>query len=165
MLGIGPAPAEISAEGFTNFLFSRIEVPVQQGFGRDDKSRSTVAALHAMVFDVFLHKRMIGSRNTFDGLDLLPVAFDGQRHAGKDRPAVHYDRTGSAGSAVAHQLCSGKSEYVVDEVIESPVRFNLEFIFLAVDSDMDSPLGLWQRFRLVAGEDVGFDRFKRVKRA
>ena len=57
-----------------------------------------------------------------------------------------------------------KPEYVVDEVIQRPIRFDLEFVFLAVDRDMNGPFGFGQRFGRMIRKNVRFDRLKGVKR-
>jgi hypothetical protein len=51
----------------------------------------------------------------------------------------------------------------MNEVVKSPVRLNLKFVFLAVNSEMDRSLGLGQGFRPVRFEDMGFYSFKRIK--
>jgi len=80
------------------------EIPVQQGFCGNDESRSTVSALHAMVFDVFLKQGCLAVAMPSTVSIFLPVAFDSQRHASEDRPAVHNNGARSAGSVITHQF-------------------------------------------------------------
>lgn len=44
---------------------------------------------------------------SLNGCNFTALTFDGQGHAGKNRPAIHDDGTGSTGALVAPDLCSG----------------------------------------------------------
>ena len=156
MLRISAAPAQVSRKCFFDFILGRVGVMVEQRLGGDDKARGAIAALQGMMFDVSINQWMVISGDPFDSLDGLAIALDGERHTGKDRPAIEDDGAGPTCSSVAKHLGSRQAQPVVEEMIERPFRLYMELIILPIDGDPDNALGQWERFGRMLSNDMSF---------
>jgi hypothetical protein len=134
MLLVSGAPAEIPSKGIAGIVFSRVAVPVQQGFGCAHEARCAVSALESIVVYVCLNNRMARFGYTLGRFDLGAIAFTGQGQARQNGLSVHDDRTGAAGAKTAAPVFRrGKADFIAQKLAESPVRLDGKPVGIAVD--------------------------------
>ena len=109
-----------------------------------------------MVIDVSINQWMVVSRNPFYGLNDFTITLDGKGHAGEDRPAIENDGAGPACASIAKHLGSGQAQPVMDDMVQHPLRFDIELVNLLIDGELDNALWHWKRFGRVFSKDMRF---------
>ncbi len=134
-LVIPGATAQIPGDGLLNFPRGRRRVAIQQGLGREDHARRTVAALNGPVIDEgLLHGvKPVAGGQTFDGGDRLALGFHRQIEAGPHGNPLQQDRAGPAGPVVTTFLGAGQAQVLPQGFEEGAIGRNGDFVLVAVD--------------------------------
>jgi hypothetical protein len=109
-----------------------------------------------MIINVCIDQWMMVSRNPFDGLDRLAITLDGKGHAGKDRPAIEDDRAGTTCPSITKHLGSSQAQPVMDDMVQHPLRLDIELVNLLIDGELDNALWHWKRFACVFSKYMRF---------
>src|SRR5205807_8468430 len=121
---VGTAWAEVTRDGTVHVILGRRSVLPEKSDDRHDLARRAEAALEGVrVDESALHRVQLAIlRDPFDGLNSLPLARDGERHARVDGSAVHENGAGATRSLIADLLRSGEREYLTQRVDRLPPR-------------------------------------------
>jgi hypothetical protein len=109
--------------------------------------------------ETFLHgMKLTVLRQTFNGGNFRAIGLDGQQRAGLYRLTVEHNGAGAADRCFAADVCAGQSGQIADEMNQQQARFNIGFIFFAVDGKRELhsiPPGMWDGKRIGAQASSG----------
>jgi hypothetical protein len=142
------APAEISRQPFTNFLFGRMWMSLEQRHSRNDHTRSANSALRAAAFEEGrLHSaKFLTVRNAFNRANVRSIRFDRGNEAAVDDRSVQQNRASAAFALTATFFRSGEAHLFPQDIEQARHRIGRDTPLLAVDgaSNLNPPGDLRQ---------------------
>ena len=112
-LHIASTPANIVAQGKTDFLLSRNRIHVQKALGRHHHAGNTEAALHRpRLAKAIGIGRLLKVAEAFCCKNSFPVQLIGSKNTGSGGLAVHQDGTGAAGAFAAAVFHRGEAQLI-----------------------------------------------------
>ena len=89
-------------------------------------------------------RRLFGAADTFDSSDVAIIVHDSKCEAAIDTHSVEHDSAGTALTAVATLLGSGKSCMIADEIEQADTRVSRKLILYAVNYDRHCRTSTWR---------------------
>src|SRR5262245_12342095 len=136
---VAGAAAEVSGDGFADFLLARVLVALEQcRAGHHHARRAEPTLQRVLLGEALLHGMELAALlQAFDGGDLRSIGLHRQHGARLDRIAVHDHRAGAAMRGVAADVGPRHAEHFADEVHQEQARLDFRFVRRAVDGHAD----------------------------
>src|SRR6266540_4212126 len=139
---VAGAAAEVALQPVTDLGLRGPRVALEELGGRHDHARRAEAALKPVLLpEAFLdgvELAVLG--HPLDGLDLRPLALDGQERAGLHGLSVQVDGAGAALARVAAHVRAGESRELPDVVDEEEAGLDVMRVLGSVDGHRDGCL-------------------------